>query len=102
MIPAQLYPIMTVSQLGRGSPDTILSGVMKLLTNGYIGLGLIVFIASIVVPLAKLIALVVLLRSVERRSTWKPRDRRSCIGSRRLSGPGPWSTSSLSVFFPGS
>jgi len=75
MIPAQLYPIMTVSQLGRGSPDTILSGVVKLLTNGYIGLGLIVFIASIVVPVAKLIALVVLLRGVERRSTWKPRDR---------------------------
>ncbi len=75
MIPAQLYPIMTVSQLGRGSPDTILSGVVKLLTNGYIGLGLIVFIASIVVPVAKLIALVVLLRSVERRSAWKPRDR---------------------------
>ena len=48
-----------------------------LLTNGYIGLGLIVFIASIVVPVAKLIALVVLLRSVERRSAWKPRDRHS-------------------------
>ena len=75
MIPAQMYPVMTVSQLGRGSPDTILSGVVKLLTNGYIGLAAIVFIASIVVPVAKLIALVFLLRSVEGGSRWRPRDR---------------------------
>ena len=75
MIPAQVYPVMTVSQLGRGEPDTILSGVVKLLSGGYFGLAAIVFIASIVVPVAKLIALVVLLRSVERGSAWRPRDR---------------------------
>ncbi|MEE4301548.1 MAG: PqiA/YebS family transporter subunit [Pseudomonadales bacterium] len=75
MIPAQLYPVMTVSQLGRGSPDTILSGVVKLLSNGYLGLAAIVFVASVVVPVAKLAALVFLLRSVEKRSAWRPRDR---------------------------
>ena len=75
MVPAQVYPVMTVSQLGRGSPDTILSGVVKLLTNGYLGLAAIVFVASIVVPVAKLLALVFLLRSVERGSRWRPRDR---------------------------
>ncbi len=75
MIPAQLYPVMTVSQLGRGSPDTILSGVVKLLANGYLGLAAIVFVASIVVPVAKLVALVFLLRTVEKGSAWRPRDR---------------------------
>lgn len=75
MIPAQLYPVMTVSQLGRGSPDTILSGVVKLLSAGYLGLAAIVFVASIVVPVAKLVALVFLLRTVEKGSAWRPRDR---------------------------
>ena len=75
MIPAQIYPVMTVTQLGRGSPDTILSGVIKLIELGMYGLAAIVFFASIVVPVAKLIALVFLLRSVQRRSAWRPRDR---------------------------
>jgi paraquat-inducible protein A len=75
MIPAQIYPVMTVTQLGRGSPDTILSGVIKLIENGLFGLAAIVFFASIVVPVVKLIALVFLLRSVQNRSAWRPRDR---------------------------
>jgi paraquat-inducible protein A len=75
MIPAQVYPVMTITQFGRGSPDTILSGVVKLIENGMIGLAGIVFFASIVVPVAKLVALVFLVRSVERGSAWRPRDR---------------------------
>jgi len=38
-------------------------------------LGLIVFFASIMVPLTKLLALVFLLVSVQRRSGWRPEDR---------------------------
>lgn len=74
-IPANVYPIMEVIQFGRGSPDTILSGVTKLIGAGMWGLGLLVFFVSIVVPLAKLASLVWLLRSVERRSNWNPKDR---------------------------
>lgn len=74
-IPANVYPIMEVIQFGQGEPDTILSGVMKLIGAGMWGLGLLVFFVSIVVPLAKLISLAWLLRSVERRSSWRPRDR---------------------------
>jgi len=74
-IPANLYPIMEVIQFGRGSPDTILSGVTKLIGAGMWGLGLLVFFVSIVVPLAKLTSLVWLLRSVEKRSNWNPKDR---------------------------
>jgi len=39
------------------------------------GLAMIVFVASIVVPGLKLIALSFLLLSVQRRSRWRPRDR---------------------------
>ncbi|MBV1878343.1 MAG: paraquat-inducible protein A [Pseudomonadales bacterium] len=75
LIPANIYPIMTVISLGRGAPDTILSGVVKLISHGMWGLGLIVLFASIVVPLLKLFALSYLLYSVRVNSSWRPKDR---------------------------
>lgn len=75
LIPANIYPVMTVKKLGKGSPDTILSGITKLIEGGLYGLALIVLVASIVVPFAKIGALVFLMTSVERRSNWRPRDR---------------------------
>ncbi len=67
-IPANVLPIMTVVYFGSGQPDTILSGVVHLFENGMWPLGLIVFVASIVVPLLKLIILSYLLISVQRRT----------------------------------
>ena len=75
LIPANLYPVMTVKKLGAGQPDTILSGVIHLLEAGLYGLGFIVLFASIIVPVAKLLTLGFLLYSVQKRSAWKPRDR---------------------------
>lgn len=75
VIPANVYPVMTVVQLGRGEPSTIMSGVAALIEGGMWGLAMIVFVASIVVPLAKLAMLVYLLLSVQRRSAWRPADR---------------------------
>ena len=42
-IPANLYPIMTVTQMGRGTPDTILSGIVALFNSGLWSIGVIVF-----------------------------------------------------------
>lgn len=67
-VPANLYPVMTVVSLGRTQSDTIFSGVIYLLTHGDWPLALIVFIASIMVPLLKIVSLVYLLLSVQRRS----------------------------------
>ena len=75
LIPANLFPIMTVSKLGKGEPDTILSGVTSLIESGLWGLALIVFFASIVVPVLKLTTLSFLLYSVQSKSGWRPRDR---------------------------
>ena len=75
LIPANLYPVMTVSKLGKGQPDTILSGITHLIEGGLWGLGLIVLFASIIVPFAKLASLAFLLWSVQAGSSWKPRDR---------------------------
>jgi paraquat-inducible protein A len=74
-IPANLLPVMTVVSMGRGEPDTILSGVKELLLAGMWPLALLVFFASITVPVLKLIALTFILWSVERKSHWRPRDR---------------------------
>lgn len=74
-IPANLYPVMKVTSLGKTQADTILSGVFFLLHHGMWPLALIVFIASVAVPLLKLFALSFLLISVQRRSRWRPVDR---------------------------
>lgn len=75
LIPANLYPVMTVIRFGQGEPNTILSGVLHLIESGMWGLALIVFVASIVVPAMKLIILSFLLISVQKKSLWRPRDR---------------------------
>jgi len=75
LIPANMLPIMTVKVLGSGHPDTIISGVIRLIESGLWGLALIVLIASIVVPGLKLTALGYLLYSLKQGSDWRPRDR---------------------------
>ena len=74
-LPANLYPVMSVTSLGQTQADTILSGVLFLLHHGMWPLAVIVFTASIFVPLLKLVMLVFLLVSVQLRSRWRPRER---------------------------
>jgi paraquat-inducible protein A len=74
-IPANVLPVMTVTSLGRSQSDTILSGVVFLLTHGMWPLAVVVFLASIFVPLLKLLILIFLLISVQTRSAWRPRER---------------------------
>lgn len=74
-IPANVFPVMTVISFGKGSPDTIMSGVMALLEHGMWPLALLVFFASITVPMAKLTGMIYLLLSVQRKSHWRPKDR---------------------------
>ncbi|MFT5133227.1 MAG: paraquat-inducible protein A [Gammaproteobacteria bacterium] len=75
LIPANIYPVMTVIRFGQGEPSTILSGVLHLIESGMWGLAMIIFVASIVVPVIKLIILIFLLISVHKKSIWRPRDR---------------------------
>ena len=63
--PANLLPIMQTSSLFESQRDTIISGVIFLWRDGSWPLALLVFFASVVVPLLKLIALAYLLVSVQ-------------------------------------
>ncbi|HWT80956.1 MAG TPA: paraquat-inducible protein A, partial [Candidatus Methylomirabilis sp.] len=67
-IPANVLPIMETSSLFGAQADTIMSGIIYLWHSGSWDLALVVFIASIMVPLLKLIAMTLLLVSVQRRS----------------------------------
>ena len=88
-VPANVLPVMTVTSFGKGSPDTIVSGVIELLHAGMWPVALLVFFASITVPVLKLIGLVYLLVSVHRRSTARLRDR--TLMYRIIEGVGRWS-----------
>jgi paraquat-inducible protein A len=52
--PANLLPIMTVTTLGRVQSDTIMSGVVYFLLHGDWPLAVVIFTASIFVPIMKL------------------------------------------------
>ena len=60
-VPANIYPVLTVMQGGAGQPSTILGGVEELLASKMYPLALLVFFASILVPMFKLIGLAVML-----------------------------------------
>jgi paraquat-inducible protein A len=74
-VPANYFPVMTVVTFGSGEPDTIISGVRHLIASGMWPLALLVFFASITVPVLKLLSLVGLLIATQRRSRWRMRER---------------------------
>ena len=74
-IPANILPIMNVTYLGSGQADTIIGGTLHLLEEGMWPLALIVFVASIIVPLLKLLVMSGLLISVKLHSNWRPAQR---------------------------
>jgi len=67
-IPANALPVLNTTTLGTSEGDTILGGVAFLYTSGSWPLALVVLIASVMIPLGKLVALVYLLVTVQRGS----------------------------------
>jgi paraquat-inducible protein A len=74
-IPANVLPVMRTHTFFSDDDDTIMSGVLSLLDQGSWPLALLVFVASIVVPLLKLIVMGWLLWSVLRKSRGHPLQR---------------------------
>ncbi len=65
-IPANVYPVMKNTYLGAESSNTILSGVALFLKEGDWLLAFVIFTASIVVPLLKMVSLLYLLLNVRK------------------------------------
>ncbi|WP_341318424.1 paraquat-inducible protein A [Paraburkholderia sp. IMGN_8] len=93
-IPANLLPIMHATSLGRAEDDTILGGVAYFWTSGDWPLAVVVFVASVVVPILKLVILTLLTVAARRGSAWRLRERASLY--RLVERVGRWSM--LDVF----
>jgi paraquat-inducible protein A len=74
-VPANLMPVMHTTYLGRTKGDTIISGVYYFMINGSWHIALIIFIASVVVPAFKLIALSFLLITLRDHTRHHPEQR---------------------------
>ena len=74
-VPANLLPVLHTGTVFNQQTDTIMSGIVHLWQTRSGGLAIIVFIASIVVPFAKLVSLTYLTWTAQRRSTARPQQR---------------------------
>ncbi len=67
-VPSHVFPVMIITQLGSGTFEkTIMGGVKNMAEEQLWGLALIVFLASVVVPLFKLVGLSYLLWVLQTR-----------------------------------
>jgi len=64
-VPANLLPITRTASLGHVQEDTIMSGVIYFIQTGSWPIALVIFVASVFVPLMKLLLLCFLLLSVQ-------------------------------------
>jgi paraquat-inducible protein A len=74
-VPANLLPIMHTESILGAEDDTILTGVIMLINTGSWPLALLVFVASIFVPILKLLAVGFLVYTTWRGSVWAPLQR---------------------------
>jgi paraquat-inducible protein A len=74
-IPANVLPITHTTSLGKVQSDTIMSGVIYFIHSGSWPIALVIFVASIFVPMLKLLILSFLLISVQHGWQWRPLDR---------------------------
>lgn len=65
-IPANVYPIMLTSLLGKDSSSTILGGVIELVHHGAYFVAFVVFFASICIPVGKFVAIAYLALAIGR------------------------------------
>ena len=64
-IPAMIYPIMEVTRLGVKAQSTILGGVISFLEHGSYFIAGVIFIASVVIPMIKLVGLLFIFTSLK-------------------------------------
>jgi paraquat-inducible protein A len=66
-IPANMYPVMTITQFAQSQTFTIFGGIVELINYGLWPLAGLVFLASITIPLMKLATLSFLLTQTQRQ-----------------------------------
>lgn len=88
-LPANLLPIMEVEHFGIAERSTIMDGILYFFQEGSFGIGFIILVASILVPLFKIIGLAIILLSIHFR--WHSWLRHKAIMFRYIEFIGRWS-----------
>ena len=88
-VPANLFPVMTIVSFGTHSTSTIFAGVVELAQAGMWPIAGVVFLASIVIPVLKLLSLGFVAASVQWQWPWRPMERTRLY--RMVEGIGRWS-----------
>ncbi|MER2492279.1 paraquat-inducible protein A [Catenovulum sediminis] len=74
-IPANLYPVMSTSTLGRTAYNTIVGGVVELWNQQAYFISVVIFFASIVIPIGKILVLMWLCLSLKLRIKGRKQER---------------------------
>lgn len=90
-----LLPVTATTTIGLTQEDTIMSGVIYFLLHGEWPIALVIFVASVVVPVAKLFILTFLVISVKMKSRWRPLERTRMY--RLTEAVGRWSMTDIYV-----
>ncbi|MEZ9233406.1 PqiA/YebS family transporter subunit [Vibrio amylolyticus] len=75
VLPANLVPISILITNGQRQEDTIMSGVLSLVESDMYGIAAVLFIASIIVPIAKILGLTYLLLAIQLKRHMNNRQR---------------------------
>ena len=94
LFPSNLLPMMTFNKIGDSDASTILEGIKYFIDEGVYPVAIIVFIASFIIPLAKIAGLIALIWGVKHPSTLTPKRRARMF--LLIEFLGPWSM--LDVF----
>ena len=89
LFPAYLLPIMTVTSFGHRYPSTIIEGIEHFIQDGTYFIGFLIFFASILVPIFKLLGITLILLSIQRN--WKTSLRQKAVMLRIIRFIGRWS-----------
>ncbi len=94
LIPANLLPMMVINSIGERDASTILEGIEYFAETGVYPIAVVVFIASFLIPLAKIAGLILLMYSVKKGSKLSAKRRAKLF--HLIEFLGPWSM--LDVF----
>ncbi len=67
LVPANVLPIMTVESMGASECSTIMDGIIYFFKEGSYGIGTIILVASVLVPIFKIVGIIMILVSIHFR-----------------------------------
>jgi paraquat-inducible protein A len=74
-VPANIYPMLLTNTLVEHTESTIVGGVVDLIHHGSFGIAIIVFVASVMIPIGKFVSIIYLAISIQNKSSSNQHER---------------------------